>query len=330
MSPHRDNLPRLTIVGGGPVARLLAQVLGRAGTVTLYTTRPQEAGTLPESVKLENALQAACEGAEVIVLAQPLEKLRACAIEIGQYTTADQVILHTARGVEPGFVLPHQVLRAETCVRQIAVLNGPHTDKDLSRHKPVALVLASRFPAPFVAAQAWLAGMPVMVHRTRDIVGVEVANAFAAVVALAVGMAQALDLGDSVKRVLFGHGLSEAARLGCALGADPATFTTLAGVSELMPSSSPIAQQHVHRGEEIVRAGTQERLPGAEPLPPLQGMVTTLAAAQQAHLLGLDLPLVTAVQRVLTGESPAAGALESVLNLGLDFGRVMARLEMRS
>lgn len=328
MSAPREGLPRLTIVGTGPIATTLAQVLGQAGPVTLCTDRPVDAHVIPSDVKLEHTLQAACLGAEMLVLAVPLAKLRHVARELGQYTTADQVIIHTARGVEPGFVLPHAILRAETCVRQIAVLNGPHAGKDLARGKPVATILASRFPAPFLAAQAWLAGMPVMLHKSCDIIGVEVANAFAGVVSLAVGMAHGLDLGESVRGVLFGHGLTEAARLGCALGAEAETFTTLAGVSELMPASSPLGMQHLSRGEEIVKVGVHDAALSAV-LPQLQGVVTCYEAQARGAALGLELPLMTAVRNVLTGQSTPAVALESVLDLGLDFGRVLARLEMR-
>ena len=60
-------------------------------------------------------------------------------------------------------------------------------------------------------------------------VGCELGGAVKNVIALAVGIADGMGLGDNARRLLITRGLAEIARLGAALGADPHTFAGLAG-----------------------------------------------------------------------------------------------------
>ena len=59
-----------------------------------------------------------------------------------------------------------------------------------------------------------MTGTPVRIHRSRDVIGVEVAGAMSHVSALAVGMADGLGTGDNTRGTLMTRGMIELARLG--------------------------------------------------------------------------------------------------------------------
>ena len=72
--------------------------------------------------------------------------------------------------------------------------------------------------AELVAEASQPALLPPL-HRT-DVVGTEIGGAVKNVIALAVGMAEGLGMGDNSKASIITRGLAETTRLGMALGAD--------------------------------------------------------------------------------------------------------------
>ena len=72
--------------------------------------------------------------------------------------------------------------------------------------------------------------------------------------ALAVGMAAGMGMGDNSKASLITRGLAETARLGSALGADPATFMGLAGVGDLIATCMSHLSRNRTFGEMLGQA----------------------------------------------------------------------------
>ena len=65
-------------------------------------------------------------------------------------------------------------------------------------------------------------------------VGVELAGALKNVIAIAAGILEGLGLGNNPRAALITRGLAEITRLGVAMGADPLTFAGLAGMGDLI------------------------------------------------------------------------------------------------
>jgi glycerol-3-phosphate dehydrogenase (NAD(P)+) len=250
--------------------------------------------------------------ADVVVFTVPAPALRDAARRFGDVARGDHLVLHACRGVEEGFVLPHEVLRAETCVRKVGVLGGPLHAADLSSERVLAAVVASRYDEVTRAARALCAATSVRVHATQDVVGVEVAGAVSNVAAIAAGMADGLALGETAHGILLAHGLADATRLGVALGAAAATFRGLAGVGDLIPRRVTSTQRHAEVGARLGRgAAPADALHATSG--PLEGVVTAASAAARARALGLRLPLVEAVADVLAGTRAPRDAIEGVL-----------------
>ena len=72
------------------------------------------------------------------------------------------------------------------------------------------------------------------VYTSTDVTGVELGGALKNVIALGAGMADGLQAGDNGKAALMTRGLAEIARLGKAAGAEPLTFSGLAGLGDLI------------------------------------------------------------------------------------------------
>lgn len=324
---------RAAILGCGRMARVVARILGGGGAeVRIYGRNGVAAKELASElggVIAAATMKEAIDGAEVVFFAVPATAIAEVAERYGDLALPDHVVLHASRGVGEGFSLPHRMIRARTCVRKIGVLGGPLHAIEVGSGRPLAAVLASRFSETIQAVQVMTRGMPVIIHGSRDVIGVEVAGALSNVAAIAAGMSEALDLGDTARGVLLTHGLLEAKRLGVALGADPATFAGLAGVGDLIPRKVSSTDRHRLLGSRIA-GGASLATALAELGKDIEGVLTAAEATKLAARLGLQIPLAAGVDEVLAGRGKAREMLEGVLRQDLDLDldpKLMARAE---
>ena len=142
--------------------------------------------------------------------------------------------LHACRGVETGFVLPSEVIRAETCLKKIGALGGPLYLDDAAHGRPPVAAVGARFDEVFRMVRALTTDTRVRAHTTHDLIGVELCGAISNVAQIAAGLAEGAGLGETDQGMLLVRGLAEAALLGVAQGAEPATFLGIAGVGDLI------------------------------------------------------------------------------------------------
>lgn len=317
----------IAVLGGGRLAQAVAEILvASGGSVRIWARRPAARRALAkklEGVQVADTVEAAAGDVDLLFVAVPASALREVLGTLGEVARPDHLLLHATRGVDAGFVLPHQIVRQETCIRRIGVLGGPLHARDLTSGHPIAAVVASRFDETFAAVRRLTDGGPVHLQQSHDVVGVEVAGAVANVTALAVGMADALDLGDTARGVLLTRGLVEASRIGVHLGGVAETFTGLAGVGDLIPRRVASTERHHALGAALASGQNLDEAISAQK-GEVEGVLTAQEAVRLAERAHLDLPLVQAVDMVLHGEADARAALEDVLGLDLDLGKSLA------
>ena len=97
---------------------------------------------------------------------------------------------------------------------RVAVVSGPNLASEIARRQPTATVVACADldVAEQIAEDCSTGYFRPYTHT--DVVGVELGGAVKNVIALAVGMAEGMGLGDNTKASLITRGLAETARLG--------------------------------------------------------------------------------------------------------------------
>jgi glycerol-3-phosphate dehydrogenase (NAD(P)+) len=310
---------QIAILGAGKLAQAAAQLLQHTNP-RLWARSAAARKKLRTKFLVENSLEALCKSSKVFFFAVPAPALDDLVQQYAPFARGDHVILHACRGVAEGFRLPHQVFREHSAVRKIGVLGGPLYISELAEGRIMPLIIASRFEEVCSAVKKLCEGTPIRPYASSDLLGVEIAGAISNVSALAAGMSEALGLGDTARGVLLTHGLAEAARLGAALGASPATFAGLAGVGDLIPRRVTSTDRHHEVGERLARGQALAEIT-PEQDGSVEGLVTAREAAQRARALGISLPLVEAVASVVAGQQDARSALGTVLAQDLDLGR---------
>ncbi len=192
---------------------------------------------LPDGIFATSDPDEALADADVVVLAVPsigiAEQLVAWGDRIGTTSTLVSLI----KGVDVatlrfGSEVISQSLDCDP--DRVVVVSGPNLAKECAERLPAATVAASPDLARAEMVQAASMAPYFRVYTNPDKIGVEVGGAVKNVIALATGMAHGMGYGDNTKATVITRGLAEMQRLGTALGAEPLTFSGLAGVGDLV------------------------------------------------------------------------------------------------
>jgi glycerol-3-phosphate dehydrogenase (NAD(P)+) len=136
---------------------------------------------------------------------------------------------------------------------RVAVVTGPNLAKEIAARQPAASVVACVDLSIAEHVQRACNSGYFRPYTNHDVLGCELGGAMKNVVALAVGIASGLGFGDNSQASLITRGLAEMARLGEALGAEPITFSGLAGVGDLVATCmSPLSRNRTF-GENLGR-----------------------------------------------------------------------------
>ena len=272
-------MTRAAVLGSGSWGTAFGKVLADAGTdVVLWARREELAAAvrerhenpdylpdiaLPDNLTATSDPAQAVEGADFVVLAVPSQSLRENLSAVVPAIGRDAVLVSLMKGVELGTTKRMSEVVCEVAdlpATQVAVVTGPNLAKEIALGQPAATVVAcSDADAAARLQSACMTGY-FRPYTNLDVVGCELGGAVKNVIALATGMAEGMGFGDNTKASLITRGLAETARLGAALGADPLTFSGLAGLGDLVATcTSPLSRNRTF-GEKLGRGETLEEI----------------------------------------------------------------------
>ncbi|OON71533.1 NAD(P)H-dependent glycerol-3-phosphate dehydrogenase [Streptomyces tsukubensis] len=320
---------KAAVFGNGSWGTAFAMVLADAGCeVALWGRRPALADTinstrtnpdylpgtrLPDGVTATSDAAAAAAGADFTVLAVPSQTVRANLADWAPLLAPGTVLVSLMKGVELGSAMRmSEVIEdvAKIPAERIAVVTGPNLAAEIAARQPAAAVVACSDEGVAQRLQAACHTPYFRPYTNTDVIGCELGGAVKNVIGLAVGIADGMGLGDNTKGSLITRGLAETTRLGLAMGADPMTFSGLAGLGDLVATcSSPLSRNHTF-GTNLGRGMTLEETI-AVTKQTAEGVKSCESVLELGRRHGVDMPLTeTVVGIVHEGKAPLVALRE--------------------
>lgn len=311
-------MSRIAIIGTTAWGETLGIVLARKGIeVRLWARTEPEAAELtksgpnpfllpgvkfPPQLSITSSLSEALAGAEAVILVVPSQSMRQNIELVAEYLDGSMLIVSAAKGLEVGSSQRMSQVIAEEIEpgfrSNICVLSGPNLAKEILDDLPAATVVAASDEVIARRAQKLLATPKLCVYTNTDVVGVELGGALKNIIALGAGIADGLGYGDNAKAALITRGLTEMTALGVALGANPLTFSGLAGLGDLIATcASPLSRNH-YVGVELAKGRSLKEITDSM-TGVAEGVSTTLVVWNLAQQMGLEMPITEAIYRVL-------------------------------
>lgn len=331
-------MAKIGVLGAGTWGIALARLLAVNGhDVCVWSALPQELKglavehshpnlpgmMLPQSMHYTADMAEICIGRDVLLFAVPSVFVRQTAKKAAKHLRDGQLIVDVAKGMEEKTLMTmseviEDELRAvpghEAC--KVVALSGPTHAEEVARDLPTVIVAGSADTAAAKKVQKIFTTATFRVYTNPDRRGVELGGAIKNVVALAVGIALGLGYGDNAKAALITRGNAELARLGVALGCKAETFAGLSGMGDLIVTCTSMHSRNLHAGMLIGHGKTAAEAK-KEVGQVVEGINALPAARRLARQFKVEMPIVSTVDAILSGELEARNAVAALMGRDL-------------
>lgn len=324
-------MKKIAIIGGGSWGTALAIALTRSSRPHRLTLWAHSADIvellrtkrindvylpgfeLPPEIEVTGALDEALAGADIVLGVMPSAPAREMYRAMRPHLEPQSVFVSATKGLEPtthariSEVIAEELsaeksqpggMRRRNAPR-IAVLAGPSFALEVAAEDPTVAVLASWDAELAAEVQAEFSGPKFRLYRNDDVIGTEIAGAVKNVIAIAAGVCVGLGLGTNAMAALVTRGLAEMTRLSVALGGRRETLAGLAGVGDLILTSTGALSRNRSVGIELGKGRELGEILGATRMV-AEGVGSAAATLELARRAGVEMPIAEQVHAVLT------------------------------
>ena len=206
---------------------------------------------LPTSIIPVTDIAQALEDVQWIFEAIPVQYLRSTIQKMVPYLAPQHQWVVLSKGIEQQTcMLPTQIID-DICGRNNAhiVVSGPSFATELAAKKTTAVMVAGHNLLMIETVQRMLNNSYFSSSTSSDEKGVQIGGAIKNIIALAVGILDGAGYGDNAKALCITRGLHEMVLISQAIGGKQDTIYSLAGVGDLILTTSSLLSKNRHIGQ---------------------------------------------------------------------------------
>ncbi len=323
---------KIGVVGGGSWGTALANLLATKGYPIDLWVFEQEVRdqilqhrenrvflpdvTLSSNLTPTNDMATAASGKELLLVVVPSHVMRETAARMAEFVTGEIIIVSASKGIENKTHLTMTGVLREMLPQvpesRLAVLSGPSFAKEVARQFPTAVTVASRELSVAERVQQVFATERFRVYTNDDVIGVELGGSVKNVIAIAAGIIDGLGMGLNTRAAMITRGQTEIRRLGVAMGANPRTFTGLAGVGDLiLTCTGTLSRNHtvghkIGQGAKLADILAQMRMVA-------EGVKTAKSVYNLSRRIGVEMPICEEIYRILYEDLPPIEAVQRLM-----------------
>jgi glycerol-3-phosphate dehydrogenase (NAD(P)+) len=327
---------KISVIGGGSFGTVIANITAENGYEVSFWMRSESKAEqvnrtrensqylpnyqLNERVVATSDMAAAVKDSSLIFVAVPSSSFRQVVRDMVPHLAQSTVLVSTTKGIESGsFDLMTQILHQEAPNAKVGVLSGPNLAVEIAKKNLTGTVIASPDEQVRELVKSALKSTYFRVYANNDMFGVELGGSLKNIYAIIAGIATALGMGHNTNSMLVTRALTEMARFGKELGADPMTFLGLAGVGDLIVTCSTPLSRNYRIGLALGKGVPLEEAI-AELGQVAEGVNTVKLVQEKAEELGVYMPLASGLYKIIYEKDSLENMISSLMlsELALD------------
>jgi glycerol-3-phosphate dehydrogenase (NAD(P)+) len=319
MGNHKNHrMERIGVVGAGSWGTALAHLLGLKGfAVDLWAYEEAvkqqiesehhndlflPGVSLSDNISPTNDIEKVVSEKSMVIVVVPSHVMRETVQKMSNCLHPAAVLVSASKGIENGTRLTMTGIFREVLSgipdTQFTVLSGPSFAKEVAQRVPTVMTVASSDPQSAQFVQNTFATDYFRVYTHDDVIGVELGGAVKNVIAIAAGMIDGLGLGLNTRAALITRGMAEIRRLGVRLGANPRTFTSSAGIGDLILTCTGTLSRNHTIGRQIGQGLTIDQIISKMHMV-AEGVRTSKSVYNLSNRLNVEMPICHAIYHIL-------------------------------
>ncbi|HLD84437.1 MAG TPA: NAD(P)H-dependent glycerol-3-phosphate dehydrogenase, partial [Coxiellaceae bacterium] len=263
----------IVVLGAGAWGTALAMLLARNGQpVRLWDLNTNHLAMLAreraysgvhfsENLSIHTKLADAVREVRDICLVVPSHAFRSVLTELKSLVSTDVRFVWGTKGLDPTTCsfLHTVVFDVFSDKTPVAALSGPSFAKEVALNLPTAVSLAGNNAEFLNDLSTRFHGNHFRVYQNPDLIGVQLCGVVKNVMAIAVGISDGMGFGANTRCALITRGVAEMTRLCVALGGQRETMMSLAGIGDLVLTSTDNQSRNRRFGLSIGQGNTAEK-----------------------------------------------------------------------
>ena len=324
---------KISIIGSGSWGSALAQILSdNKHQVLMYdvdknivneinsehTNKSKfEDAKLNDDIKATSDLAKAVNFGDLILLAVPTAVIRSVLERINKVIEDPKLFVNVAKGIEPEtFKRVSEIVFeeiAESKRKGYVVLTGPsHAEEVVLGMLTLVTAASNSLDDAKLVQKIFSNKENFRVYTSTDLIGAELCGSLKNVIALASGMAYALNFGDNSKAALITRGLVEIKRIVLALGGKMETVYGLSGVGDLIVTCTSFHSRNFQAGIKIAQ-GKNLKQTLSEITMVVEGARTAVAAHQIIKEYKISAPIIEGVYEIVYKHKDVKKAIANLM-----------------
>ena len=323
----------IAVIGAGSWGTALVKLLGDKGKkVSLWSHRPEHAEAIEKSrenksylpgfslssnVNITANLEKAIMGKTLIVMVVPSHVFREVFQKVTPFLNSDTYIISATKGIENDTLMTMIQIMEDVLPKNhsmhLGVLSGPSFAKEVADQVPTAVTVASKNQEDSKAFQEAFFTEKFRVYTSTDVTGLELGGPLKNIIAIAAGICDGLGYGTNTRAGLITRGLAEITRMGVRLGANPLTFSGLAGLGDLVLTCTGDLSRNRQVGLLLGQGKTLKEIL-SEMNMVAEGVKTTQSAWRLAKKMNVEMPILEQIYKVIYENKPCDAAVYSLLS----------------
>lgn len=260
----------------------------------------------PKEIKLTTSYEEAVKDKDIVFIMSTAAYVGSICEEIKKYITKKTIVCIASKGIEnKSCMFLSDIAHDKLRIKNLAIISGPSFAVDMANNNPVGLSIASHSKKAIKLIKKALVNDTLKLRETRDLIGVQICGSVKNVIAIAAGMLAGMNYPESTQSFLITEALNDIKSLIGALGGNPKTILSFAGVGDILLTCTSTKSRNFSFGYLIGSGCSKEEIAAYLENTTVEGYYTLKSIYKLVRKKKIKMPIIDLINKIiLNNEDP--------------------------